>query len=106
MSKRFILMLLVVIFLPFPAGADSDGSSSANFLKIGVGARAVGLGGAYTAIAEGASAAYWNPAGISGQEQWELLSMYGSWLAGATYQYLGIVKPASDWGSWGLSYGS
>lgn len=31
----------------------------------GLGARAVGMGGAYTAVADDGSAAYWNPAGIS-----------------------------------------
>ncbi len=37
----------------------------ANFLEIGVGARAQALGGAFTALAEGATALYWNPAGIA-----------------------------------------
>ena len=37
------------------------GRTSADFLQIGHGARAAGLGGAYTAVAEGAISAYWNP---------------------------------------------
>ena len=41
------------------------GTVGAQFLKIGYGARAAGMGGAYTAVAEDASAIFWNPAGIA-----------------------------------------
>lgn len=37
----------------------------ANFMSIGVGARAQALGGAFTGLASGATAMYWNPAGIA-----------------------------------------
>jgi hypothetical protein len=37
----------------------------ANFLEIGVGARAQGLGYAGTAMVSGATASYWNPAGLA-----------------------------------------
>jgi len=41
------------------------GARGANFLEIGVGARGQALGYAYTALAEGADAMYWNPAGLA-----------------------------------------
>ncbi len=41
------------------------GTVGAQFLKIGYGARAAGMGGAYTAVAEDASAVFWNPAGVA-----------------------------------------
>ena len=34
------------------------------FLKVPVGARAVGMGGAFTAVADDATAIWWNPAGM------------------------------------------
>lgn len=37
----------------------------ANFLEIGVGARAQAMGGALTGLATGATAMYWNPAGMA-----------------------------------------
>ncbi|NMC43939.1 MAG: hypothetical protein GYA46_08465, partial [candidate division Zixibacteria bacterium] len=43
----------------------ADGAlSTAGFLRVGVGAKAMGLGEAFTAVADDASAVYWNPAGL------------------------------------------
>jgi len=44
---------------------DKVGTVGAQFLKINIGARATGMGGSFTAVADDASAVYWNPAGIS-----------------------------------------
>jgi len=44
-----------------PAGATKY---AAEFLKIPVGARAVGMGGAFGAVADDATAPFWNPAGM------------------------------------------
>lgn len=49
-------------------GTTRVGARGANFLEIGIGARALGLGGAYTGLASGATAMYWNPAGIGATE--------------------------------------
>ena len=40
------------------------GTTAASFLELGVGSRAVAMGEAYVAIAEGPTAGYWNPAGL------------------------------------------
>jgi hypothetical protein len=44
-----------------------------------VGVRAMGLSGAFSAIADDASAAYWNPAGLAQLKNPEVLAMYGSY---------------------------
>ena len=53
----------------FLTPSDDEGTTrvaarGANFLEIGVGARAQALGGAFTGLASGATAMYWNPAGL------------------------------------------
>ena len=45
-------------------GGQRTGTAMFQFLKIGVGGRAVGMGGSFVAVANDASALYWNPAGI------------------------------------------
>lgn len=47
--------------------------------NLGVGARAMGLAGAYTALAEDVSASYWNPAGFALLDEPELSLMGGSY---------------------------
>src|SRR5512140_1471702 len=46
-------------------GGQRAGISAYQFLQIGVGARGVALGETFTAIANDASALYWNPAGLT-----------------------------------------
>lgn len=45
-------------------GSENVGTAGAQFLRIPVGARAVGLGQSYVACADDGSAGYWNPAGL------------------------------------------
>jgi hypothetical protein len=55
------LALALVLLAPAPAAATKY---AAEFLKIPVGARAVGMGGAFSAIADDATSPFWNPAGM------------------------------------------
>ena len=47
------------------SGVNRVGTTAAQFLKIGVGGRAIGLGGSYTAVANDISSVFWNPAGLA-----------------------------------------
>ena len=70
MKKILIILILCYAIVDvkaqlFPTlGGQRAGISTAQFLKIGVGARASALGDAFVAIANDASALYWNPAGL------------------------------------------
>lgn len=75
-----------------PAGAaafnsDAAGTTGADFLNLGVGARAMGMGGAYAAVAENASALYWNPAGLVQINRMSATFMQASYLEDMNYQY-------------------
>src|SRR5262245_57375127 len=54
--------LVWMLVVPMTAGAGDK--YAGEFLHVGAGARAIGMGGAFIAIADDASAAYWNPAGL------------------------------------------
>ncbi|MBI3552786.1 MAG: hypothetical protein HY077_09725 [Elusimicrobia bacterium] len=63
--------LLYAFLLVLPAAGDAlasqtnAGNDTAEFLRVGAGARALGMGEAYGPIAEGPEAIYWNPAGLA-----------------------------------------
>ena len=77
----------------FVTDVSGAGTSAAPFLEIGIGARAMAMGGAYASIATDVSALYWNPAGISRLSQMQAEFTHSEWLAGTSFDYVGIVVP-------------
>ncbi|MFH1353233.1 MAG: PorV/PorQ family protein [bacterium] len=73
--------------------ASGPGSSTANFLKIGIGARAVGMGGAFSAISDDVSSVFWNPAGLGQLTRKEASFMHNEWVEGISYDYAGYAHP-------------
>lgn len=67
---------------------------SNEFLNIGVGARALGMGNANVASVEGVHSGYWNPAGLLKQKNdVEVGLMHAEYFAGiAKYDYIGASK--------------
>ena len=83
--------------------ALGGGTSNADFLKIGVGARPSAMAGAYSAVADDSNACYWNPAGIAYIETWDITFMHLVWYANTGYDYLSAVMPIDNTSSIGLS---
>lgn len=76
--------------------ASDNGAAAADFLNIGVGARATALGGAFTSVADDATASYWNPAGLTSVETIQLAFSHFAWYQDITYEYLAAAYPASN----------
>lgn len=89
-----IFILFIVLFLlAVEARAQVEARKYSNdFLTIGVGARAAGMGNAMTAAASDVTAAYWNPAGLMrSAEKIDVGLMHAEYFAGiAKYDYGGI----------------
>ncbi|MBE0477961.1 PorV/PorQ family protein [Candidatus Aerophobetes bacterium] len=105
MEKRLIPLLPVIIFIVIfslsqMAGANDVGTSGANFLKIGVGARAAALGDAFTALTDDGSSIYWNPAGLTKIKNRQFFATYNMWFQEISQGYLSYVLPSekSVWG--------
>jgi opacity protein-like surface antigen len=80
------------------------GTTAAQFLKIGVGARAIGMGGAQVAATGDISSIYWNPGALSrltGNS--EIMFNHVNWLADISYDVAAGVLPLGELGTFGLS---
>ena len=104
--KKFsvILMTLLVASAPvYPQKVTKVGTTAARFLAIDVGARAVGMGGAYTTIAEDPSAIYWNPAGLAGFRGGQVFFNHAKWLADINIDFAAAAIPLRKWGTLGFA---
>lgn len=63
--KKLIYFLIILTYSIYIKGNAEEINTAAEFLKIGVGARALGMAGCFVGIADDASSGYWNPAGLS-----------------------------------------
>lgn len=77
-------------------------NSGAAFLKLGAGARASGLGSAYTALADDVTSLHWNPAGLCRLHGRELSAMHAELFSDSRYDFLGYGQSAA-FGAFGIS---
>jgi len=87
------------------AGSGGFGTRSAQFLKMGVGARAMGMGSAFVGLANDATAIYWNPAGLAYMDKIQVSFAHLWWFQDISYEYFLHSQP-TKYGTfgWGLGY--
>ena len=102
-SVRRIALVVPLIGVLAQAQVTKVGTTAGTFLSIPVGARALGMGGAFVALANDASAMYWNPAGVSKLFQSEALFAHANWIADVNFNYGGVVVPLGDFGTGGVN---
>ncbi|MCF6268148.1 MAG: PorV/PorQ family protein [Melioribacteraceae bacterium] len=95
-NKLTYILLITILFTVksnaqlFPTlGGQRAGISTLQFLKIGIGGRATAMGDAFIAVADDASALYWNPAGLAFAKQNEVMFSHNSWFAGISQEFVG-----------------
>lgn len=111
MRSRFGLIIVAGVFIamaPVHAFATDPfakvGTYAMQFLKIGPSARATGMGNAFTAIANDATATYWNPAGMVEVTNTSVVLEHTFWPADIALDYATAVfsMPFLP-GTWGVS---
>jgi len=101
-----VLAAGLLLLAPAPVAAQNVskvGTTAAEFLQIGVGARATALGSAFVASADDASALYWNPAGLAHLQGSEAFASHSEWLTDINFDYLGIGLNLGERGTLGFS---
>ena len=97
--------IAAVLFIASAHAQDAPKYSN-EFLAIGVGARALGMGYANVAAVNDVTSGYWNPAGLLGvQGDIQVGAMHSEYFAGiAKYDYLAVAKPIDSTSVIGFSY--
>lgn len=99
------LAVALMAVLATPAHGQSVAKYGAEFLAGGVGARALGMGGAYVALAQDVNAGYWNAAGLSHLAYPELAYMHAERFGGVvSFDYGSVAFPLTSRSTLGLSF--
>ncbi len=104
-ARRMVAVLAAFMWLaavPVTAKIFKDAGVAAPFLKIGQGARASAMGGAFTAVADDSTAVFWNPAGLAQINRVEAQFTHNEWISDFRQEYFGVVLPFS--GGWGIAW--
>lgn len=92
MINKYLIKVIAVIVLALPAinGQTKVGTTAADFLTIPVGPGACGMGGAFTAVAQDVTSAYWNPGGLSRLDKSEFFVSHTGWIAATDFNWIGF----------------
>ena len=90
MKKYIIAIIFVVLCFAtlFPSVFGKGGTASMQFLKLGIDARAIGMGEAYTAVTDDISGVYWNPAGIALKYETQVFISHTNWVADTYHEFV------------------
>lgn len=105
MNKIAKIGLGVALFCAVPVWGQTAKYSN-EFLKIGVGARALGMSNAFVASADDVSSGYWNPAGLTRlSSDFQFSLMHSEYFAGiAAYDYAAMATKIDSNSSIGFSF--
>jgi hypothetical protein len=101
-------ILSILLMIAVAAGLEAKevtktGTTAATFLKVDVGARAMGMGSAYVSVVEDATAMFWNPAGLARVEGNEAMFSHAKWIADIGMSYAGVAVNLGNLGNIGVS---
>ncbi len=102
--KKFFIIALLTVFSINAYSSKKVAQTGGGFLDVGEGARACGMGEAFTVLGQDATSLFYNPAGIGEIDAGFDLSTGGTqWIADIQYLYLSGVLNAGVWGNFGFS---
>ncbi len=110
MNQIFACVLIITFILTcVPVVADNTdihenaGTRAMTFLKIGVGAKAIGMGESQVAVTDDLYASYWNPAGLAKLQKPQLALMHNEWFAEINHEFVGFALPIGKKNTVGVS---
>jgi hypothetical protein len=103
-KQSFNFLLFIFLICSFPVQAQHFAKYAGEFMSIGTGPRALGMGSAYVAVADGSISSYWNPAGLAKLKYPEIHLMYSERFSGIVkYNFAVVALPYKS--NSGVSFG-
>lgn len=88
-----ILTLLISVNIVVAQSTNKSGTTAAQFLKIGVGARATAMSGSVVGLIDDASSVYWNPSGLVGVNRMSIDANITDWFLDVEHKNFTLVFP-------------
>jgi opacity protein-like surface antigen len=101
--KKIITLVILLLTTTMMYSQSKVGTTAANFLTIPVGPRASSMGSAFTAVADDATSAFWNPGGLSRVTRSEFTASTAEWLVGTRLNWIGLAYKLDENNSFGIS---
>ena len=100
------IVLIAILICPVQTFAGMVSQAGVLFLKISPGARPSGMGEAFVALSDDATATWWNPGGLAFVKTNELTLMHTNWLPqfhlpDLYFDFVGYTHYVEDWGTFG-----
>ena len=104
LAGLFLAVLFSALY-PIPSTLlyAQSGGQPGQFMSYGAGARGLGMGGAFFAVADDASASYWNPAALTMLQRKEFTAMQATLFADTSLSFFTYAHPTTNKGTWALS---
>jgi hypothetical protein len=106
--KKLVIFLMIVGLLAITGTASAQlakvGSSGMQFLKIGVGARALGMAETYVSIADDPTCLFWNPGGLARVNGTQFFGSYTRWVAEIDLTAMAFTHNMGTAGTIGFSF--
>lgn len=99
MSRKSVmtgLLAAAALAAASAAGAAGVGTTGANFLNVGVGARPLAMGSAFTALPDDANAINWNPGALGVQKERSVTASYNALFDGENQGFIGYAHPMGE----------
>jgi hypothetical protein len=102
-GRRALLTLALSVSALFVlCPSVNAGGEPGAFLQWGAGARSLGMGRAFLAVSDDASATYWNPAAMVQMDQKEIMGLQATLFQGTAFSFFSYVNPTRV-GVWGIN---
>lgn len=98
---KYIYFLVVIFSVATFSQTTKTGTTAAQVLKFNVGPRAIGMGGAFTAVANDISSMYWNPSGTATIPSNEVFFNHTSLYLNIAHDYAAIATNLNGFGTVG-----